>query len=166
MKKTRIWILALGLIPAIGVPSAWADSFTPTFTCTSCADIPTAGNVSFPSPSILEMWDTPEANIQDFITLASNDNPSDLYTWSNSLAPDVQVGLGDYFLSITDVTNGDTETAIGTVGVGDPLFTSSVVDDGTLTFTPIKPTPTPEPSTIGLILAGIGSLLVTLKRWA
>ena len=164
--RKRIWMLALGLILAIGVPSAYADGFTLTFTCTSCGDIPTSGDVSFPSPSILEMWDTSEANVQDFITLASNDNPSDTYTWSNSLAPDPQAGLGDYSLSITDVTTGDTETASGTVGVGDPLFTTSLVDDGSLIFTPINSTPAPEPSTIGLILAGIGSLLVTRKRWA
>jgi hypothetical protein len=112
------------------------------------------------------MWDTSEANVQDFVTLAPNDNPGDIYTWSDSLAPDVQAGLGDYVLSITDVTTGDTETASGTVGVGDPLFTSSVVDDGTLTFPRIKSTAAPEPNTTGLILVGIGSLLVTRKLWA
>lgn len=163
--RKRTWILGLGLILAIGVPSAWADSFTPTFTCTSCADTPASGDVSFPSPSILEMWDTSEANVNDFITLASGDNPGDKYTWSNSLTPDAQVGLGDYLLSITDVTTGDTETASSTVGVGDPLFTTSVVDSGTLTFALVKSSPAPEPSMIGLILAGIASLLVTRKRW-
>jgi hypothetical protein len=61
--RKRSWILELGIILAIGVPSAWADSFTPTFTCTSCADIPTATAVSFPPPSILEMWDTSEASV-------------------------------------------------------------------------------------------------------
>jgi hypothetical protein len=159
-----IWMLAMGLTLAIGVPSASADGFTPTFTCTSCGTIPTSADVSFPSPSVLEIWSGAGANVEDFITLASNDNPSDTYTWSNSIMPDVQVGLGDYILSITDITTGDMEAASGTVGVGDPLFTTSVIDYGTLVFTPIKPVPTPEPCTLGLILAG--SLLLTRKRRA
>lgn len=165
MRKAT-WILALGYILAIGVPSAWADDFTPTFTCTTCADIPTAGEVSFPSPGILELWSTAEANVQDFITLAPGDNPGDIYTWSNNLIPDPQPGLADYLLSITDVTTGDTESASGMVGVGDPLFTTSVLDEGTLTFTPVKSTVAPEPGTIGLIFVGIGSLLAARKRRA
>lgn len=166
MRKS-IWILALGLILAIGVPSAWADSFTPTFTCTSCADLPTAGAVSFSSPSILEMWDTSFANVQDLVTLAPIDNPGDKYTWSNILFPNGVSELGEYTLSITDMRTGDIENVNGSVGIsGDPLMTTSVEDDGTLTFQPMNSAVAPEPSTIGLILIGIASLLVTRKRWA
>lgn len=166
MRKS-IWILALGLVLAVGVPSAWADGFTPTFTCTSCADLPTAGAVSFPSPSILEMWDTSFANVQDFVTLASIDDPGDVYTWSNILFPNGVSELGEYVLSVTDVTTGDIETVSGSVGIsGDPLMTTSVEDDGTLTFQPMNSAVAPEPSTIGLILIGLASLLVTCKRWA
>jgi hypothetical protein len=160
MRRT-FWILAVGLILAIGVCSAQADTFTPTFTCTgSCVSTPTAGDVSFPSPSIDETWD----NISVFIGLASGDNPSDTYTWSNGIMPGIEgPELADYTISITDVTTGDSQAAIGTIGIGDPFFTG-FTDSGTLTFTSSSgTTPTPEPSTVGLLLAGIGTLLATRK---
>ncbi len=75
--------------------------------------------------------------------------------------------MGEYTLSITDMRTGDIENVNGSVGIsGDPLMTTSVEDDGTLTFQPMNSAVAPEPSTIGLILIGIASLLVTRKRWA
>jgi hypothetical protein len=163
MRKAT-WILALGFIVAVA-PSAWADDFTPTF---SLADVTSGGNVSFPSPSISETWSNSEANVGDFITLASIDNPGDVYTWSNTLSPDADPNLADYTLSITDVTTGDTQLAIGMVGIGDPLFESTLSEDGTLTFTPVGTgtAPTPEPGTLGLVFAGVGGLLAARKRRA
>jgi hypothetical protein len=165
MRRT-FWILAVGFILAIGVSSARADtSSTPSFVCTgSCDSIPTAVDVSFPSPIIQETW----GNITDFIGLAAGDAATDTYTWSNSLMP----GLGgpevaDYIMSITDVTTGDNGSALGTIGIGD-IFFNGFQDNGTLNFSTSSggTTPTPEPGTVGLLLAGIGALLVTRKSWA
>lgn len=164
--RGTLWILVVGLIVAFGVSSAQADTFTPTFTCTgSCASTPTAGDVSFPSPSIDEKWDNGVANIGVILGLAAGDNPSDTYTWTNQLLPGVEgAGLAEFSILITDVTTGDSESAVGTIGVGDPLFTTSLTDSGTLTFTSSGgTTPAPEPSTVGLLLAGIGILLATRK---
>jgi hypothetical protein len=164
--RRAFWILAVGLILTIGVTSAQADTFTPTFTCTgTCAATPTAGDVSFPSPSIFETWDNGVASIADILEMAAGDNPSDTYTWTNTLLPGVEgPGFADFSISITDVTTGDSESTAGTVGVGDPLFSSSLTDSGTLTFTSSGgTTPAPEPSTVGLLLAGIGALIATRK---
>ena len=158
-------ILAVGLILAVGVSPAHADTFAPVFSCTSCGTLPTAGDVSFPSPSIIETWDNPVANIVASVDMASGDNPNDTYTWDNTLFPGAEgPGLADFSVSITDVTTGDAESISGTVGVGDPLFSTSLEDSGTLTFSPSSgPAPTPEPSTVLLLLSGIGSLLATRK---
>jgi hypothetical protein len=168
MRRT-LWILAVGFILAIGVSSARADTSTPTFTCTgSCLDTPTAGDVSFPSPTINETWD----DISIFIGLAAGDNPGDTYIWSNGLMAGIEgPEVADYIISITDVTTGDSEFATGTIGIGDPLF-NGFTDNGTLTFSSSSGggsgggsgnTPAPEPGTVGLLIAGIGTLLATRK---
>jgi hypothetical protein len=162
--RTTIGILALGLILAIGASSAQADTSTPTFACTTCSNIPTAPDVTFPSPSIQMSWD----NITDFLTLASGDLPTDTYTWSNSLSISTQgPEVADYFLSITDVTTGDFAAALGSIGIDDPFF-SGFTDSGTLTFsTPGGggggTNPVPEPGSIVLLLAGISTMLATRK---
>jgi hypothetical protein len=167
MRRTS-WIFAVVFILAIGVSSAQAGTFTPSFTCTgTCMDTPTAGDVSFPSPSINETWAN---NISDFIGLLSGDNPSDTYTWSNSILPDVSPALADYILSITDVTTGDGQAAIGTIGIGDPLFTG-FSDSGTLTFLSSGGTipAVPEPSTWAMMIlgfVGIGTLAYRRQRRA
>jgi hypothetical protein len=100
---------------------------------------------------------------------ASGDNPNDAYTWNNGIVPGVEgPGLADFSISITDVTTGGSESTAGTIGIGDPLFATSLTDSGTLTFSSSGGTtsPTPEPSTVGLLLAGIGTLLATRKFWA
>jgi hypothetical protein len=169
--RKALWIVALGLLLSVGVPTVRADGVTPEFACTSCSYLPTAGDVSFPSPSILEAWDTDEANVEDFVMLAPGDSPSDMYTWSNTLSPD-GVGLASYTLSITDVRTGDSEAATGMVGDGDPLFESSISDSGTLTFLSTGgtggsgSTPAPEPSTAGLIVIGISALLAMRRLLA
>jgi hypothetical protein len=152
MRKT-FWIFPVVFVVAIGVSSAQAaTTFTPVFTCPSgCVDTPTAQDVSFPSPSIFEQW----ANVGDVIFLAAGDQPSDTYTWINSIIPDPNPALGDYVLSITDVTTGDSPFASGTAGVGGPIFTG-FGDSGTLTFSPSGGTTpgVPEPSTWAMMLVG------------
>jgi hypothetical protein len=167
--RRTFWIFAVGFILVMGVSSAQADTSTPTFSCITCEYLPTAPDVTFPSPSIQETWAN---NITDFIGLAAGDTPTDTYTWSNSLSPDgSSPELADYFLTITDVTTGDNGSAIGMIGIGDPFF-MGFSDGGTLTFSSSSGSgsggsnPTPEPSSIGLLLAGIGTLLALRKFWS
>ncbi len=172
MRRT-IWILAAGIILTIGVSPARADSYTATFACTvSCSDFPDPVDVTFPSPSILEVW----AGVSDFVTLAPGDNPGDTYTWSNTILGNGDPALADYTLSITDVTTGDSPFVTGEIGEGEPLETSET-DTGTLTFSCDScsggsgggngggngNTPAPEPSSIGFLFAGIGTLVATRK---
>jgi len=147
----------LAMALTIGASTLGADTYTVTFACTSCAALPTAPNVTFPSPMIVESWDTANANVTNEIDLLAGDNPDDTYTWENDILPDPMPELADYTLSITDTTTGDSEFASGTVGIGDPVFQSGT-DTGTLTFSP-----TPEPATTACMLAGIGALLLTKK---
>jgi hypothetical protein len=135
-----------------------AATYTATFACTSCAALPTASNVTFPSPMIVESWDTADANVTNEVDLLAGDNPGDTYTWENDLLPDPTPELADYDLTITDTTTGDSEVVSGTVGIGDPMFQGGT-DTGTLTFSP-----TPEPSMTACMLAGVGALLLTKKR--
>ena len=158
--RRAFWIFAVVFILPIGVSSARADTFTPTFSPASAS----AGDVSFPSPSIFETWDI----VSDFVSMGSGDLPNDMYTWSNSILPDgVMPQLADYSLSITDVTTGDTGVANGMVGIGDPLF-MGFSESGTLTFSPSGgATPAvPEPSTWAMMLIGFAGLgwLARLRR--
>ena len=150
--RRAFWIFAVVFILPIGVSSARADTFTPTFSPASAS----AGDVSFPSPSIFETWDI----VSDFVSMGSGDLPNDMYTWSNSILQDgITPELADYSLSITDVTTGDTGVASGMVGIGDPLF-MGFSEGGTLTFSPSGGTTpaVPEPSTWALMLLGFAGI--------
>ena len=165
MRRTS-WVIAVGFILAIGFPSAKAGTFTPTFSCTgSCSSIPTAEDVSFPSPSILETWGN-GSNITG-MGLLSSDQPGDTYTWINSLVPGAEgPQVADFTLSITDVTTGDSQFATGTIGIGDPSFVG-FSDSGTLTFLPSDSTvaAVPEPSTWALMILGFAGIgLMAYRR--
>ena len=160
MGRTHRVLAASPLLAAaltIGASTYGADTYTVTFLCTSCAALPTAPTVTFPSPLIVERWDTVDANVANEIDLPAGDNPGDAYTWENDILPDPTPELADYTLSITDTTTGDSQFTGGTVGIGDPMFQGGT-DTGTLTFSP-----TPEPATTACMLAGIGALLLTRR---
>jgi PEP-CTERM motif len=163
MRKTS-WIFPAVFIVAIGVSSPQAaTTFTPVFTCTgSCNLTPTAGDVSFPSPIILETW---LASSTTGIDLAAGDQPTDTYTWNNNIIPDSTPGLGDFALSITDVTTGDSPFEFGMVGI-DTMFPMSISDSGTLTFSPSGSTTpgVPEPSTWTMMLIGFAGLFVAYRQ--
>ena len=149
MRKS-LWIILLLMFVTSVAPNAHADSYTPTFTCTGpCVSVPTAPDVSFPSPTtITETWDTYVAAI----SLPSQDTYSDDYVWTNTSS-----SLNGQELIIMDNTNGIE--AIGFLSI--PTISVPIEDIGTLSFAPVA---TPEPSSIALMLTGVGLVFVMRKR--
>jgi hypothetical protein len=90
------------------------------------------------------------------LSLSAGDKPTDSYTWDNVLT------FADPFfiiisLEIFDNTTGDF-TANSAEFIGSPQ--GFVEDTGVLTFTPVA---TPEPSSLVLMLAGVGLVFVMRK---
>ncbi len=157
MRKLLWIILAVlaVLFVAIGAPNAHADTFPATFTCTgTCVSVPTAPDVSFPSPTTLtENWNT----FTFAVGLLSGSAPSDAYIWQNQLAPVPTIpGTLSVSFLIFDTTRGSTSGA----GFFVASALSPQLDSGVLSFA------VPEPSSVALMLAGIGFLRVMRKRFA
>jgi len=119
--------------------------------------LPTAAPVTFPVTSeLLETWD----GITLTIPMNSADLPTDSYTWTNTVTY-LGSGEDEVILAIEDMdTGGSIFPSGGSAGMeiaGDASF----ADTGVLSFTAV-----PEPSSVTLMLAGIGFLLVMRKRIA
>jgi hypothetical protein len=146
MRKSLWSIPVLLLFIAVAAPNAHANTlYAATFTCQApCGSLPTAPNVLFPAPATIDVtYDlTPFS-----ITLALGDKPTDTYDWMAYESSGVPVDF-----EIVDTTTGDMES----MGVMSKSPVQS--DEGTLTFT------TPEPSSVGLMLIGIGLLGLMLMR--
>jgi len=143
MRKS-FWIV-LALLVASSAPVAHADSFSVAFTCTGCTGAaPTAGDVTFPSPTLDIMFEGADFSI----TLPSNFAPGDSYSWFS------KGFVGDGF-SITDGTLGVP------VGVIVPFPPSATGGAGTVTFSSVS---APEPSSLALLPLGFGALLAMRKR--
>jgi len=143
MRKS-IWILVLAAA-ALCVPTARADGFDASFTCTnSCIDVPTDPLVIFPSPTIPISFFS-----QTFtITLNSLDAPTDHYQWSVVLNGSV------WSLLITDLTRGTSNGSSWFSWGSNPAPYGS----GDMNFDSVS-----EPSSISLLLLGLGMLLVVQK---
>jgi hypothetical protein len=150
MRKS-LWIILTVLFAVIAAPAAYADLYTPTFTCTVglgvCTSVPTAPDVSFPSPSIQETWDS----VTYTISLPSSDAPSDSFVWTNNFVAFAQAELL-FSMDILDVTNGN-DSSFTTTLFETPPSPRDTADSGSLTFVSVA---TPEPGTAGLMLLGIG----------
>jgi len=148
-------VLCLVFALCFAAPNAHADSFTPIFTCTgTClAPLPTAPDITFPASSITVTWDSfvftlPVSQIPIL------DDPNDTFSWEGDVG---SVFPGDIVFRINDVTKNLTVAAGFVCGPCTPAFT----DMGVLTFTPVA---TPEPSSVALLLAGVGLVFAMRKR--
>lgn len=156
MRKS-LWIILIVLFAAIGAPNARADSFAASFTCTSitCGILPTASDVSFPTPTTINITFAGEVSIS--FDLPSADSFHDSYSWA-----EVAVSSATPLFTIWDHTTGTIQSTLL------PLctvcgITYSPPESGALAFTAV-PVVTPEPSSVALILAGVGLVFVMRKR--
>ena len=150
MRKSLWIILAISFL-VLGAPDAHADSYTATFIGGCCFVPPAASDVTFPAPTL-----TIHEQVTFVITLPAIDSPRDTYTW--------QVGIDGLpapgpcetceFEIFDNTTNERSEEDLGS------NFTHITVTAGG----PLVFTPTPEPSSIVLMLFGAGVLLVMRKR--
>jgi hypothetical protein len=168
--RRALWVVLTVLFVAIGVPNSHADSFTPIFTCGLCVStLPTAPDVSFPAPVTIDItWENtlfvfslPSAQLTDFIT------------WMGVTPPGPsQSG----FASFT-INDGEPGVILVPIAVVAPyLFeldgnnnclNCNIIDIGRLQFAPAESPSAPsvpEPSSVVLILAGIGFLLVMMQK--
>lgn len=145
MRKS-LWIMLAVMVVAVSAPNAHADSFSVTFTGTF---LPTASDVTFPSPTLDIMW-------QGFafaLTLPSSSLPTDSYGWGSAKGCS---GTCSAHITVDDNTTG-TLTFSTTSAVPHTFATGG----GSLTFTPVA---APEPSSVALMLLGVGLVFVLGKR--
>jgi hypothetical protein len=159
MRKS-LWIVPLLLLSAaIGSTTARADTtYSATFTCNSpCTSTPTSPGVTFPTaPGPTAPFSVTWDNITfNNFQLLSGNLPTDSYRWQ---ASGDFIGYGGPIFALIDSRTGDTYPEFGNLSLS-----NSASDTGMLSFTPVA---TPEPSSVVLLLAGIGLVFVMRKRWA
>jgi PEP-CTERM motif-containing protein len=165
--RKLLWIVLAAIIVGIGASNAHANTlYTPTFTCTQvggCTSVPTAPDVSFPSPTIInETWDG-FFNFGGGNILPSPSSPTDTFTWTNSVTTCVGCGLNGETIEIAGFSVVDATINVNSLDAIDGVTGPLVSDSGTLTFTPVA-TATPEPSSVALMLAGVGLVFVMRRR--
>jgi PEP-CTERM motif len=156
MRKS-LWIMLAALLVAIAAPSAHADSFTATFSCsgTCVGGTPTAPDVTFPAPVIDVTWN---GLLFQFHLLYHAPSPQDQFSWT---------GFNDYdegrdtLLQYIDITDQTTETTWSSTGYSTFANGKSSQATGALAFAAVA---TPEPSSYALMLLGVGLVFVLRKR--
>jgi hypothetical protein len=147
----------LVLLAAIAVPTARADSYTPTFVCSGgCVSLPTAPVVSFTSTSsttITETWD----DVVFSVELSPSDQATDAYEWFG----DYEANGYGYAAIIYDENDGLTSYSTVPIAIIGSGPTQAAADMGTLSFASIA---APEPSAFLLVLLGVGFVLLQRKR--
>jgi hypothetical protein len=156
MRKS-LWIFLAVLLVAIGAPNARGDGFTPIITCTGACTPPPFATFTPGAPVGTVDIGLPSAGSAVSLTLDTGDAPTDLFDWTIGVT--TVSGIVIEHISLTD-------TATGT-GRGVPFACSSLTGDtvtcgsGTLTFAAVT---APEPSSVALMLLGVGLLFVMRKR--
>jgi hypothetical protein len=154
--KTLGAVLCLVFALCFSAPNAYGDSFTPIFTTSTCSGIcalPTAADVTFPSPTSINVT---FAGLTQFVSIPAGDASGDIYTWNAAAIP----AGGNLGFFLGDLTNG---TGFNTFSCGGGTINGLVLSCGTLTFTPVA---TPEPSSLALMLSGVGLVFALRKRSA
>jgi hypothetical protein len=165
--RNTLWIIPVLLLSAaIGAPNVRADTLIATFTCNpGCVSFPSAPNVTFPAPTVINViWDAHLFTLP----LPSAALPTDTYSWNGLVEPDVN-GNAFWVFGITDVTHsagsvGEGESPVVPIPCNSPGISCTINDSGTLAFS--SAVVTPEPSSLALMLVGVGLVLVMRKRIA
>jgi PEP-CTERM motif-containing protein len=162
--KTIGAVLCLVFALCFAAPNAYSDSETPTFTCAgTCVSTPTAPAVTFPSPTLDITWN---GFAPVLIGFPSEFSPTDRYTWSVFvIQPNGPMFPFHVTIDICDlaVVNGCGGNFIDSFTCpGCTLSGSGLNGEGELSF---APTAAPEPSSLALMLAGVGLVFAMRKRW-
>ena len=147
--KPIVAVLCLVFALCFTAPNAHADSYTATFTCNgTCASLPTATDVSFPAPFTIDITAFGATTV---IVSGSGDLPGDTYTWHACDGCN-----GSFSAGFADLTTGDVE------GLNSATCSQfATCESGSLTFAAVA---TPEPSSLALILSGVGMVFAMRKR--
>jgi hypothetical protein len=155
--RKLLWLVPV-LFLANGMPRAYADTtYDVTFTCSSCAVLPTSSPVTFAGPTF-------DINADGSTATISFSNPADLASdsWGWTLET-VPAGPSFYsFIVIGDNHNADSVTDYSSATTLSPPFGEAFSESGGISFTPAATTP--EPGSVILILMGMGFMLVMRER--
>jgi hypothetical protein len=148
--KTLGVVLCLAFALCFAAPNAHADSFTPVFNtvgCTGTCHLPTAPDVTFPAPTTMKVTFDGRNWVE---AILAGQLPGDSYTWfAHASGADLTFALVE-----------SPATSCSGFSIVD-LFSLSC---GQLTFAPVA-TATPEPSSLALMLSGVGLVFAMRKRW-
>ena len=155
--RKSLWVILAVLVVAIGAPAAHADSTTDgtlNFTLTSGTTIPTGSFVFDNGTDTLTSYtlDWNGAEIDATSTFASVPLATleGSGTWSAFML--------DHIASFTITLPGDAPTILAGTTPG-PIVSAA----GTFSVTAATTVPTPEPSSIALMLLGVGLVFVMRK---
>lgn len=158
MSRFKTLGAAVGLLFALSFAAinAQADTFTPVFNTTGCLTgsclLPTATDATFPSPTTMSVT---LFGLSESVIIPSGFPPGDTYTW---IATRLTIKSTPPFLIFEygDLTNGNASR---------PFTCESSADRscGEFTFVPVA-TATPEPTSLALMLSGVGLLFAMRKR--
>jgi len=154
--RRNFWIL-LGLLAAIGVPACHADSYAPVFTCVPCTSpLPTAPDVTFTTGSTIDItWE----NNQYVFSLEAL-GPEYTVTWYGNTPFLAEYGTAGFELFLFVAT----APFVYDVDNDGNCLNCGVMDHGTMSFVDVDAPATPEPSSVVLMLSGMG-LLAAPKRF-
>src|SRR5258707_1117910 len=136
-------VLCLIFALSFAAPNAHADSYSATFTVSGfLVTAPTALDVTFPSPTLDITW----LGLAFTVTLPSSSLFTDSYFWGNSKTCFLDVCSTQ--IEIINLTHPSLASSNG-----QSVPRSFSVASGSLTFTSVA---TPEPSSLALMLSGVG----------
>ncbi len=174
MRKSILTIPLLLLFATIGAPAAHADfltSGTLNFTVGGGGPAPTSGTFVYDNTTSLFTnfdveWDGIDWNFEPLLTSLGTVASNGIFNGlpSSILAPQNWYGFWEGFTPGGigfDLNDPYENILVGTMS-------SDVLAGGTYYTTETSATPTPEPSTFGLMLIGLGlgAMLVMRKRYA
>ena len=160
--RRALWIVLAAVIVAVAVPTAHADVITDgtiNFTTISGTS-PTSGFFVFDDTTDTYLtdltvdWDGAIFDWNDLVFLIPTSG-----TWCAAGGSTSEFGICDDRNSTFSFDTINSTSYSGT-------FTDAEMANGTYTVTETVTTTTPEPGSLGLVLAGIGVLVVQRKRIA